>query len=178
MNEESFGVPIAADAVRFERLLPGPIERVWAYLVEAEKRRRWFAGGPMDLRPGGKAELRFKHSELNDDPEPTPEAYKSIENGHDAQGTILEVDPPRLLRYAWHDENTSSEVKFELIPEGDRVRLVLTHSLLRSSEERKNVSGGWHALLAMLEDDLNGRTRRPFWTFQQQVSAAYQQRDL
>jgi uncharacterized protein YndB with AHSA1/START domain len=178
MNEESFGVPIAPDAVRFERLLPGPIERVWAYLVEPEKRKRWFAGGPMDLRVGGKADLFFKHSELNDDPEPTPEAYKAIENGHPAPGTILEVDPPRLLRYAWHDEAYDTQVTFELIPEGDRVRLRLTHSLLRTSEMRKNVSGGWHALLAMLEDELEGRTRRPFWSFQQQVSAAYQHRDL
>jgi uncharacterized protein YndB with AHSA1/START domain len=176
MNEEDFGIPIAPDAVRFERLLPGPIERVWAYLVEPEKRKRWFAGGPMELRPGGKAELMFKHSELNDNPEPTPEKYKAIENGHPAPGTILEVDPPRLLRYAWHDETYDTEVTFELIPEGDKVRLRLTHSKLASIDERTNVSGGWHALLAMLEDELEGRVRRPFWTFQEKVSAEYARR--
>jgi len=38
--------------VRLERLLPGPIERVWAYLTEADKRATWFAGGMFDLRVG------------------------------------------------------------------------------------------------------------------------------
>lgn len=176
MNEEDFGTPIAPDAVRFERLLPGPIERVWAYLVEPEKRRRWFAGGAMELRPGGAAELYFRHSELNDDPEPTPKKYKAIENGHAAPGTILQVDPPHRLRFSWHDDPHPSEVTFELTAVGDRVRLVLTHSRLASSEARSNVSGGWHALLAMLEDELNGRVRRPFWTFQEQVEAEYARR--
>ena len=26
--------------VRFERILPGPIERVWSYIVESDKRRK------------------------------------------------------------------------------------------------------------------------------------------
>src|SRR5690606_7556689 len=42
-----------AHTVRFERVLPGPIERVWACLTEPEKRRTWLAGGTMELREGG-----------------------------------------------------------------------------------------------------------------------------
>ena len=39
-----FATRIAADAVRLERLLPGPIERIWAFLTEPEKRGgAWFA---------------------------------------------------------------------------------------------------------------------------------------
>ena len=45
--------------VRLERLLPGPIERVWAYLTESDKRATWFASGPFELRVGGKADLHF-----------------------------------------------------------------------------------------------------------------------
>jgi len=30
--------------------LPGPIERVWEYLTDPDKRARWFAGGPMEPR--------------------------------------------------------------------------------------------------------------------------------
>ena len=37
------GEIIDTQTVRFERLLPGPIERVWAYLTESEKRRKWLA---------------------------------------------------------------------------------------------------------------------------------------
>ena len=39
------GEIIDRQTVRFERLLPGPIERVWAYLTESEKRRKWLASG-------------------------------------------------------------------------------------------------------------------------------------
>ena len=45
-----FGRMTDAKTFRIERLLPGPIERVWAYLVESEKRRKWFARGDFDLR--------------------------------------------------------------------------------------------------------------------------------
>ena len=31
--------------VRLVRILPGPIERVWEYLTDSEKRARWFGGG-------------------------------------------------------------------------------------------------------------------------------------
>ena len=36
-------------SLRLQRRLPGPIERVWAYLTEPDKRATWLAGGPMGL---------------------------------------------------------------------------------------------------------------------------------
>ena len=50
------GVLTALDGLvaRLERLLPGPIERVWAYVTESDKRATWLAGGEMELRVGGK----------------------------------------------------------------------------------------------------------------------------
>jgi uncharacterized protein YndB with AHSA1/START domain len=60
--------------VRLERLLPGPIERVWAYLTESDKRATWFAGGTFDLRVGGRADLHFDHSNISS--EKTPDEYK------------------------------------------------------------------------------------------------------
>ena len=56
-SAEPFATMPAPATVRIERLLPGPIERVWAYLTESDKRRRWFAAGPMDLQPGGRRRL-------------------------------------------------------------------------------------------------------------------------
>src|SRR5205814_2648117 len=56
--------------VRLERMLPGPIERVWAYLTDSEKRKTWFAGGVFDLRVGGRAELHFDHSLLSAEKSP------------------------------------------------------------------------------------------------------------
>ena len=52
----------APGEVVFVRQLPGPIERVWAFLTEPGKRARWLAGGPMELRVGGRVELQFRRS--------------------------------------------------------------------------------------------------------------------
>ena len=49
-----YGVVTDAGTVRLERILPGPIERVWSYLTESEKRGQWFAAGEMELRVGGR----------------------------------------------------------------------------------------------------------------------------
>ena len=36
-----YGERIDDTTVRFERLLPGPIERVWEYLTDGDKRATW-----------------------------------------------------------------------------------------------------------------------------------------
>ena len=33
-----------------QRMLPGPIERVWAYLTESDLRSKWLASGDMELK--------------------------------------------------------------------------------------------------------------------------------
>ena len=48
-----YGVVTESRTIRMERLLPGPIERVWDYLTDSAKRGKWFAAGKMDLRVGG-----------------------------------------------------------------------------------------------------------------------------
>jgi uncharacterized protein YndB with AHSA1/START domain len=34
----TYGALLSDDAIRFERLLPGPIERIWVYLTQSDKR--------------------------------------------------------------------------------------------------------------------------------------------
>ena len=58
---------IPPSTVRMERLLPGPVERVWAYITESKKRATWLAAGEFDLRIGGKIELHFENDKLADD---------------------------------------------------------------------------------------------------------------
>ena len=82
-----YGVVTEAGAVRFERLLPGPIERVWAYLTDPNERATWLAAGPMELRVGGPVELSFHHADLSAEKTP-PERYKKLEGGHTIQGRI------------------------------------------------------------------------------------------
>src|SRR4029079_17706190 len=88
--------------IRFERLLPGPIDNVWTYLTDAKKRGEWLASGPMEPSVGGKVKLRFKHAELSPIEAPAPEEYKKMDHeGHQAEETITEFEPPRRLAFTW-----------------------------------------------------------------------------
>lgn len=174
MNE--YGVLTELDTLRFERLLPGPIERVWAYLTESDKRGTWLASGEMELRPGGRAEFHFRNSELSAHNETIPEKYKQYEDVR-FTGRIVRAESPRLLVFTWPEENdTDSEVTFELSSEGDLVRLVLTHRLLEVRATRLSVAAGWHTHLGVLADRLHGRTVRAFWSVVETLEAEYAQR--
>jgi uncharacterized protein YndB with AHSA1/START domain len=160
------------DTVRLERILPGPIERVWTYLTEPDKRAKWFAGGPMELRPGGQATLVFDHANLSAE-KTAPEKYRKHQ-GHSFNVRITACDAPRLLTYTWGDEGgKDGEVTFELTPQGKNVLLVLTHRRLPSRAEMRGVSGGWHSHLGILEDVLHGREPRGFWSTHAKVEAEY-----
>ncbi len=169
-----YGKKIDKDAVRFERLLPGPIERVWAFLTESEKRRTWLAGGPMELRVGGSIELTFRNSELAPN-ELTPEKYQKYE-GIVSPGRITQCEPPRLLSFTWFEESgkNPSEVTFELTPKDGQVLLVLTHRKLADREGLLAVSGGWHTHLGILEAQLKGTEPGPFWPSIAKLEAEYQ----
>lgn len=165
------------DTIRFERRLPGPIDRVWSYLTDSEKRATWLAAGAMDLRPGGDATLVFRHSQVTDHPEPTPSRFKDVAEGGRQGCRVLRAEAPRLLVLSWPGSGGSeSEVTFELAPAGAEVLLTLTHRRLATRDDLRMVSGGWHTHLAILEDELNRRERRAFWSNFERVEAEYRQR--
>ncbi len=175
-KKEPYGAVTGPGEVRIERLLPGPIERVWAFLTESEKRGKWFAGGAMELKPGGKVELVFHNSELSNHNEPTPEKYQKYE-GYKSTGEVTRCEPPRFLSFLWHEERgESTEVTFELSPRGAEVRLVLTHRRLATRADMVGVSGGWHIHLAILTDILSGTKPRPFWSTLAKLEAEYEKR--
>lgn len=175
MND--FAVATARDAVRIERLLPGPIERVWSYLTESELRRKWLASGAMDLRVGGAVALHFQHSELSPVVETIPQRYESLRDGHDMKGRVTRCEPPRVLSYTWGEESGhDSEVTFDLAPQGDDVLLVVTHRRLATREDMISVAGGWHTHLDVLAHQLHGRTPPGFWTMHAKVEDEYRQR--
>jgi uncharacterized protein YndB with AHSA1/START domain len=174
MNDH--GVVTEAGTVRFERLLPGPIERVWSYLTESDKRGTWFASGPMELRVGGRVELRFHHADLSPHAEEPPAKYKKYENGVTTHGRITRCEPPRLLSFTWGGEADESEVTFELTPRGKEVQLILTHRRLADRAAMVSVSSGWHSHLEVLADLLNGRVPGPFWPKVTRFEAEYEKR--
>lgn len=175
MND--FGIVTDTGTVKFERLLPGPIERVWAYLTESEKRGRWLASGHMDLRPCGRVELFFRHKDLSPVKESTPEKYKHYDQGETSHGRIVRVEAPRLLIFTWDEHGgTESEVTFELAPRGSEVLLTVIHKQLRDRAARISVCGGWHTHLAILQEHLAGRKPQPFWSAFATMEVEYDRR--
>lgn len=172
-----YGAVNGPGSVRFERVLPGPVERVWSYLTDPALRGKWLASGPMELRVGGRVALHFRHAELSPVIEPTPDRYKKYEVGCELVGRVTRCEPPRLLSYTWGGEDeAASEVTFELMPQGGNVLLVLTHRRLGGRDEMVNVAGGWHAHLAILDDVLAGVAPRPFWSTHASAEAMYRGR--
>ncbi len=149
------GVFLDNSTVRFERLLPGPIERVWDYLTKSEYLETWLAGVEGDWRPGGEIMLSFTFSAHDDCGDSS------------AAGVVQDYDPPRLLSYTWREvdsqgqEKPASIVRFELTPEGDKVRLILTHRKL-STAEMPGFGAGWDSHLHYLAARLGGKPVRPF----------------
>lgn len=168
-----YGVVTEAGSVRFERLLPAPVERVWDYLTDSELRRKWFAGGAMDLQPGGALTLVFRNSELSPGDEEVPEKYRRYE-GFESRGEVLRAEPPRLLVWTWfEEEGPPTEVSWELEPRGDQTLMTLTHRRLANRGAMVNVSGGWHLHLDVLEDVLAGRPPRRFWARNAKLEEEY-----
>ncbi|MHC1547139.1 SRPBCC family protein [Phyllobacterium sp. K27] len=177
MNEyvgnNSFGVVTAPMTIRIERLLPGPVERVWAYLTESDKRRKWLAKGPIANFVGGDVELTFHHSELSQDP--TPEEYLKYE-GHKNKGKVTRYDPPHVLSYTWPDgPNEPSEVTFELAAVGSDTQLTVTHTRLANTNSMASVATGWHSHLAVLIAHLEGRQVDGFWVNHKRLEPEYRQ---
>lgn len=149
--------------VRIVRTLPGPIERVWEYLTDSEKRSRWFASGPMEQRVGGKVRLEMRHSCIAPTETP-PEEFKEVhEGGKVFEGTVTRCEPPHLLAFTFGTDN-ESEAIFQLTPQGRDVLLVLTHRSTGGDIPYLHEFGaGWHTHLAQLVARLDGTPPPLFW---------------
>jgi uncharacterized protein YndB with AHSA1/START domain len=161
---------IEPGTVKLERLLPGPIERVWAYITESDKRAKWLAAGAFDLRLGGKIRLEFDNSCLPNDGGVPPE-YKGRGQGK-FDGVITRLEPMRLLAHTWTWNGGNTEVSYELTPRGKDVLLTVVHRRL-SAELVKAVMGGWDTHTGILEDILKGVAPRPFWATHARLEKEY-----
>jgi uncharacterized protein YndB with AHSA1/START domain len=161
MNEpatpDAFGVLTEPATLTIQRLMPGPIERVWAYLTDSDLRRQWLAAGQMEMRVGAPFELVWRNDELTDPPGQRPPGSSAE---HRMQSRIIELDPPRKLAIAW---GSSGDVSFELDPQGSDVLLTLIHRRLPDRPMMLNVSAGWHMHLDVLLARATNKQPEPFW---------------
>jgi uncharacterized protein YndB with AHSA1/START domain len=144
-----FGTLLDAHALRFERDLPGPIERVWAYLTEPDPLATWLARGTPTTKIGEQFSLTM------------------LANGDEIAATLTAYEPPHVIAYSWfsthheapHDDH--SRVRFELAPHEAGTRLVLTHIGVQPEYYGRSAAG-WHSLLDALTAATLGVDVPPF----------------
>jgi uncharacterized protein YndB with AHSA1/START domain len=172
-----YGMVTEGGTVRFRRVLPGPTERVWAYLAESKKRERWLAPGPAELRIGGRVELHFPRAapaaSHSPGTGPMPERRKPGEAGISISGCITCFEPPHVLAYTWEEEGSDpSEIIFDLIPRHGSVILLLTHRRLDDLAAMIRVASRWNTHLRLLADRLYRRDPQPLPSTRTEIEAS------
>jgi uncharacterized protein YndB with AHSA1/START domain len=157
MND--LGEILDGNTVRFQRLLPGPIGRVWDFLTQGEYLRKWLGEAEIEVRVGGKIIVRLGVDDV-------------------MHGTITRCEPPRVLAYTWgtsqelEREDDRSILMFELEQRQDRVLMVLTHCRL-DIDEISEYGAGWHIHLGILTAQLNNEQPEEFWPAYRRMFPAY-----
>ena len=100
-----------------ERTINAPVARVWKALTDINDLKQWLPFFP-DFKPEVGFAVTFK---LGRDPE---HRYTHL-------CEVLEVEDGKRLTYSWHYEDYTgySKVTFDLIGEGDKTQLKLTHTI-------------------------------------------------
>jgi uncharacterized protein YndB with AHSA1/START domain len=122
-------------ALRFERRLSHPPERVWRALTEQADLRAWHPT-PFELQPERGGVITY-----------LPDAHGPAFD----DGEVLDFDPPRLLAYTWGGDR----LRWELHPRGDGCLLVLTHTFGDRFKAARDAAG-WHVCLWWLSRRLDG----------------------
>jgi len=167
---DAYGVLTEPATLKIQRLLPGPIERIWAYLTQSELRRQWLAAGRMEMKVGAPFELVWRNEELNNPPSQRPAGFPEERR---MQGRIIELDPPRKLAFTWEG---SGDVSFELEPKDDQVLLTVIHRRLPDRATLLKVGAGWHMHLDILVARATGMEPAPFWDGWSRLRNEYERR--
>jgi uncharacterized protein YndB with AHSA1/START domain len=169
-NPDAYGALIEPATLKIQRLLPGPIERVWAYLTESELRRKWLAAGQIEMKVGAPFELVWRNDELTDPPGQRPPGFGDERR---MQSRVTELDPPRKLAFAWEG---SGDVSFELEPKGNEVLLTVIHRRLPDRATLLRVGAGWHMHLDVLVARTTDKEPEPFWDGWSRLRQEYDRR--
>jgi uncharacterized protein YndB with AHSA1/START domain len=169
-TRDAYGVLTEPATLTIQRRLPGPIERVWAYLTESDLRRQWLAAGEMEMKVGAPVELVWRNDELTNPPGQRPPGFP---DEHRMQCRITELDPPRKLAITW---GSTGGVSFELEPKGNDVLLTVIHRRVTDRATLLNVSGGWHMHLDVLVARMTGKEPAAFWDGWSRLKKEYERR--
>ena len=159
---DSKGEMTSFPCVVFQRLLPGPIERVWAHLTDTSLMCAWFGEDSfIEPRQGGTVRMHGGH----------------------IRGTVTQWQPPHKLIYTWNvfepDDGPNavsaypeSYPTFELEPRGDQIALSFRHFPILDRFIPQNAMG-WHVMLDILSASLRGETVEAPPVYAQQNAPLY-----
>lgn len=144
--------------VRFERRLPGPIERVWEFITDTKRLPGWFGEGAIEPRAGGCVKLMGGH----------------------VRGGVTQWQPPRRPTHTWNvfgpgeekSPYSESYLTIELEPRANEVLLTLTHLPVLERFEKQDAMG-WHTYLGMLEAALRRGPSEPREAHMKRNAARY-----
>ncbi|HTJ65219.1 MAG TPA: SRPBCC domain-containing protein [Alphaproteobacteria bacterium] len=150
---------IIHDTFVIERTYPAPVERVFAFLSDPAKKRRWYADSAthsvesfeMDFREGGTERSRYRMNER------TPFPGSVLAN----DGTYQDIVPGRRVVLATSmtlaDRRIScSLITIALLPSNVATKVILTHQAVffENSGGPQMRKDGWDHLLDRLRETL------------------------
>ena len=140
---ETYGVLTEPATLTIQRLLPGPIERVWAYLTESDRRRQWLAAGQMEMKVGAPFEFVWRNDALrsaSQRPAGFPEEHRMQSR---ITGWIHRTSSPSPGKAVAMSPSSWSGAD-------DQVLLTVIHRRLPDRDTLLKVAAGWHMHLDIL----------------------------
>ncbi|KDN18378.1 SRPBCC family protein [Amycolatopsis rifamycinica] len=128
-------------ALRLERRLKHPPEKVWHAITDPAELEHWFpAKVDVELRDGGAIRFTFPGEDST------------------TTGRVVTADPPREFTFVWNDDT----LRWLISPDGDGSLLEFTHTFGRGDPAIAKLAGartaaGWDACLDALAARLAGR---------------------
>lgn len=168
-DKDDFGTLIDEATLVIKRRLPGPLDRVWRYLIDPDLRSKWLAAGTFEPVVGGKFELLWRNDNLSDSSDVRP---AGLDAEYRLVSEIIAIEPQRLLVIAWGP----GDVSFELEDVGKHVVLTITHSRFANDNVKLSVASGWHTHLQILLAVLSGEQRPSFWSSWSGLQSVYHSR--
>jgi uncharacterized protein YndB with AHSA1/START domain len=121
--------------IRIERRYPHPPEAVWRWLANREAMAEWLMPNTFEPVAGHRFEFRTR-------PAPGFDGIVHCE--------VIEITPPRRLAFTWAGGGIDTVVTFDLVPELDGTRLVLTQAGFAGAKGvilSFMLGNGWNAML-------------------------------